>query len=97
MAKKFLSQNSISYIEKDINADEQARNELRKRNISGVPTFFIGEQVIVGLDKTKILELVDHRTVACNKCHARLRVPIDRGPLKVTCPRCKNIFDWKPQ
>lgn len=27
-------------------------------NISGVPTFLIGEEVVIGLDKEKILELV---------------------------------------
>lgn len=34
----------------------EARQELIKRNIRGVPTFLIGEDVVVGLDKAKILE-----------------------------------------
>lgn len=93
MAKEFLSQNRISFVEKDINVDMEARNELARRNISGVPTFLIGEDVVVGLDKTKILELVDHRVIECGKCHTKLRVPINRGSLKVTCPKCKNVFD----
>lgn len=32
--------------------------ELQKRNIGGVPTFFIGDEVIVGFDKERILQLV---------------------------------------
>lgn len=57
MAKEFLAQNQISFTEKDINVDMEARQELVKRNIRGVPTFLIGEDVVVGLDKAKILEL----------------------------------------
>jgi glutaredoxin len=60
MAKEFLSQNNISFIEKDINVDMEARQELKRRNIRGVPTFLIGEEVVVGLDKNKILELADN-------------------------------------
>ena len=92
MAKEFLSQNKISYIEKDVNMDQQARNEMIQRNISGVPAFLIGDDVVVGLDKDKILGLVDHRTVTCEKCQAKLRLPINKGQIKITCPRCKNEF-----
>lgn len=34
--------------------------ELQRRKIGGVPTFFIDEEVVVGFDKNKILELVEH-------------------------------------
>lgn len=90
MAKDFLAQNHIQYIEKDINFDAEARNELARRNINGVPTFFIGDDVVVGLDKAKILELVDHRIVECPNCHAKLRVPTDKGAINVRCPKCKS-------
>jgi len=70
---------------------------LARKNIRGVPAFFIGEDVVVGFDKTKILALVDHRVTECEQCHAKLRVPIDKGSLKVTCPQCKHVFEWKPQ
>ena len=96
MAKEFLSQNRIHFVEKDINLDAEARGELARRNISGVPTFLIGDDVVVGLDKAKILELVDHRLVACEKCHTKLRVPTKKGALDVTCPKCKHVFRWKP-
>jgi len=84
-------------VEKDINLDAEARQELTRRNIRGVPSFLIGEEVVVGLDKAKILALVDHRVIACEQCHTKLRVPINKGSLKVTCPKCKNVFDWTPQ
>lgn len=61
MAKEFLMQNKIHFIEKDVNVDPQARREMTSRNITGVPTFIIGKDVVVGFDKTRILELVDHR------------------------------------
>ena len=96
MAKEFLSQNRIHYVEKDINIDEEARSELARRNITGVPTFLIGDDVLVGLDKEKILRLVDHRLVACEKCHTKLRVPTKKGAIDVTCPKCKHVFRWKP-
>lgn len=90
MAKEFLVQNHIQFIEKDINFDAKARNELARRNIQGVPTLFIGEDVVVGLDKEKILELVDHRVVECQNCHTKLRVPTNKGTINVRCPKCKT-------
>lgn len=96
MAKEFLSQKKIHFVEKDINVDEQARAELIRRKISGVPTFMIGEDIVIGLDKAKILQLVDHRIVECEKCHGKMRVPIDKGEITVTCPNCDHKFNIKP-
>lgn len=84
-------------MEKDINLDAEARQEFTRRNIRGVPSFLIGEEVVVGLDQAKILALVDHRVIECEQCHTKLRVPIKRGSLQVTCPKCKNVFDWTPR
>ncbi|MPN03677.1 hypothetical protein SDC9_150909 [bioreactor metagenome] len=67
-----------------------------RRNISGVPTFLIGDDVVVGLDKAKILKLVDHRVVECEQCHSKMRVPIDKGTIKVTCPKCSHTFNVTP-
>jgi len=57
-AKEFLSKNKIDYTEKNVDLDEEALKEMMNMNISGVPTFLIGEEVVIGLDKEKILELV---------------------------------------
>ena len=96
MAKEFLSQNKIHYIEKDINIDKNAQNELAKRNIRGVPTFQIGEEFIVGFDKAKVLSLVDHKLISCANCNKKLRVPNKNGTVKVTCPHCSNTFKYTP-
>ncbi len=34
--------------------------------------------------------------IACPNCRQQLRLPRHRGNLKVTCPRCKKLFDWPP-
>ena len=93
MAKEFLSQQKIHYVEKDINVDNEARYELQRRNISGVPAFLIGEDLVVGLDKVKILQLVDHRVIECEKCSTKLRVPVDKGTITVKCPKCSHVFN----
>jgi len=93
MAKEFLSKNKIHYEEKNVSLDNQARLELQKRNISGVPAFIIGEDVVVGLDKEKLLKLIDHRVVQCEKCSKKMRVPINKGTIEVTCPKCAHRFN----
>lgn len=92
MAKEFLTQNKIHFVEKDVNLDPQARREMTSRNITGVPTFLIGEDVVVGLDKTKILQLVDHRLVKCTNCSTAVRVPTKEGRIKASCPKCKSTL-----
>jgi glutaredoxin 3 len=47
-------------VERDINADMEARKELIRRGIRGVPTFLIGDEVVVGFDKARILELAQN-------------------------------------
>lgn len=97
MAKEFLSQNKIHFEEKNISIDPQARSELQRRNISGVPAFLVGEDVVVGLDKEKILKLVDHRVIQCEKCSKKMRVPTKKGTIEVTCPKCAHVFKVQTQ
>lgn len=92
MAKEFLSQNKIHFEEKNISLDNPARLEFQRRNISGVPAFLIGEDVLVGLDKEKLLKLVDHRVIQCEKCSKKMRVPVNKGIIEVTCPKCAHCF-----
>ncbi len=37
MAKKFLNENNITYVEKDIKKDKTAKEEHSKLNVRGVP------------------------------------------------------------
>ena len=93
MAKDFLNQNKIHFIEKDVNTDPQARYEMTSRNITGVPAFIIGKDVVVGLDRTKVLELVDHRLVQCSNCNTAVRVPTNEGRISARCPKCKSALN----
>jgi LSD1 subclass zinc finger protein len=34
--------------------------------------------------------------VQCEKCNRVLRVPADRGALRIRCPYCQTQFIWKP-
>jgi len=69
-----------------------ARDDMIKRGIQGVPTFIIGDEVVVGLDTAKIERLMNYKVVSCPSCEARLRVPRAKGKLKITCPKCKHGF-----
>lgn len=57
-AKEYLSENNIEFEEKNVQTDPEARKELVKRKIMGVPAIFIDDEVIVGFDKDKIDELL---------------------------------------
>ncbi|MEL7570704.1 MAG: glutaredoxin family protein [Eubacteriaceae bacterium] len=57
-AKKFLDENKIRYVEKDINKDKTAKEEHSKLNVKGVPVFIIGNEVIWGFDEEKLLEFI---------------------------------------
>lgn len=85
-------QNKIHFIAKDVNTDMDARNEMAKRKINGVPAFIIGEDVVVGLDKQRILQLVDHRIMECPNCHKKLRVPTNKPGATIKCPNCGNLI-----
>lgn len=87
-AKEFLRQNQIHFTEKDVNTDQQARAEMTRRYLTGVPAFLIGNDVVVGLDTAKILQLVDHRLVTCPHCGTSVRIPTKAGKIKAKCPKC---------
>lgn len=93
MAKDFLRQNQIYFVEKDVNMDPQARHEMTSRKLTGVPVILIGNDVVVGFDQSKILQLVDHRLVHCPNCDAAVRVPTNAGKIRAKCPKCKTALD----
>lgn len=93
MAKEFLKQNKIHFIEKNVDLDPQARYEMTNRNITGVPAFIIGKDIVVGLDQQKVLELVDHRLVKCPNCNTPVRVPTKEGKISAKCPKCKSSLN----
>ena len=88
----YLGNQGYAYEEKDINIDVTARNEMIKRGIRGVPAFLIGDEMVEGLDRVKIERLIDYNVINCPDCNTRLRVPKDKGKIKVTCPKCSSQF-----
>ena len=57
-----------------------------------MPTFVIGDAVIVGLDRARILTAVDFKVQACPHCYKKLKVPKQKGKIRITCPHCGNQF-----
>jgi glutaredoxin len=96
MAKDFLKENNIYYIEKNLDTNPGAHQEFAQYNLRGVPAFVIGDTVIPGLDTERVMAAVDHRLVECDQCHAKLRVPVNKGKLNITCPECGNKFEFNP-
>lgn len=35
----------------------------------------------------------DHKYISCPSCGQKLRIPKDKGNIKVRCPKCKEKFD----
>jgi len=57
MAKEFFAQNGVAYEERDVAADEAARNEMfEKSHQMGVPVIDIDGKIIVGFEKKTIEE-----------------------------------------
>jgi len=55
MAKEFFTKNGIAYEERDVAADEAARNEMfAKSHQMGVPVIDIDGKIIVGFEKKTI-------------------------------------------
>lgn len=93
-AKVYLGNQGYVFEERDVNKDSIARNEMVKRGIRGVPAFLIGDEMVEGLDRAKIESLIDYNVINCPDCNTRLRVPKDKGKIKVKCPKCSTEFQW---
>ena len=56
-AKEFLKQNKIKFEDKDVSADDKARNEMiKKTGQMGVPVIDINGEIIIGFDVERIKE-----------------------------------------
>lgn len=57
--KQWLESLGVAYTNRDIEEDQAAQDELLTKlngNFQGVPTTFIGDEVIVGFDRPKLQE-----------------------------------------
>ena len=60
MAKDFLNQNHIDYIEYNISKTPQAMKALIKMGHMSVPLIIIDEEIIIGFDKDKIEKIISN-------------------------------------
>lgn len=58
-AKEFFQENNVQFEEKDVAADEKARDEMvEKSGQLGVPVIDIDGTIVIGFDETKLSELL---------------------------------------
>jgi len=57
-AKEYLTEKGVSFIEKNIQTDAEARKELMQKGIMAVPVLVIDGETIVGFDKNRVDELL---------------------------------------
>lgn len=65
--KQYLDSKNIAYTEKDIDADEAAKDELLKKCdgvFQGVPTTDFAGEMIVGFDRKKIDQIIKEKSLA---------------------------------
>ena len=91
-AKKYLDDRDIEYTEKNVSTDQTAQLELQKLGVMGVPSFNINGEIIVGLDRLKIEKALLNKIIICPSCSSKLRVPNNKGKIKVTCKKCDKDF-----
>ena len=59
MAKEFFKKEGIEYTVFDVSKDQDKKKEMiEKSGQMGVPVFNIGNDIVIGFNKTKILELI---------------------------------------
>jgi DNA-directed RNA polymerase subunit RPC12/RpoP len=63
-----------------------------KLGARGVPAFLIDGELIVGFDKNKIESMIDYKIINCPECDQKLRVPKNKGKIKVACKNCDTRF-----
>jgi len=57
--KEFFKQNDVEFEDIDVSVDDRAREEMIKKSEQmGVPVVEIDNNIVVGFDKRKILELL---------------------------------------
>jgi glutaredoxin-like YruB-family protein len=58
-AKEYLEEKGVSYTERNIQKDRDAKKELMSMGHMGVPVILIDGEEVVGFDKDKIDDLLD--------------------------------------
>lgn len=58
LAKNYLRDKGVAFVEKNLGTDPAALEEFRKMNMSGVPVLIIDGETVIGFDKAKIDSLI---------------------------------------
>ncbi|BES65631.1 hypothetical protein SANA_20700 [Gottschalkiaceae bacterium SANA] len=80
------------FIERDISRDPAARQEMMQRQMTGVPSFVIGNEQQVGFSPEWIKAHVKIKIEACPHCGQKIRIPKGKGKIRVRCSACQNQF-----
>lgn len=91
-AKEFFKKNGVVYTQKDVNTDPTAQSELANMGAKGVPVIIVDKEVIMGFDEKRLEELLGKLIIECPKCRKKMKLPRNKGILKVTCPSCNEVF-----
>ncbi len=57
-AKQYLSEKGVSYEEKNVQTDSNARKELMQKGHMGVPVIIVDGEEVVGFNKARLEELL---------------------------------------
>lgn len=91
-AKNYLLKNNYKFLEKNVSNNKKYQQELMQLGARGVPTFLIDGELIVGFDKNKIESLIDYKIINCPNCKKKIRIPKNKGKIKVSCKSCDTKF-----
>lgn len=59
MAKDFFHENNVAFTDYDVASDQAKRQEMMdKSGQMGVPVIFVGDDMVIGFNKPKIVELL---------------------------------------
>lgn len=96
-AKTFLIEKGYSFLEKNVQLDPVAAQEMRSHKMMGVPSFLVGGETIVGFDPGKIEAILDYTVESCPSCERRVKAPKGKGKIRVTCKQCSHVFEIMTQ
>lgn len=61
LAKNYLEEKGVAFVEKNVQTDKDARAELMSMGHMGVPVLVIDGEQIVGFDKDRLETILDKR------------------------------------
>lgn len=58
LAKEWLSERNIAFVEKDVTHTENALEVMEKTDMMGTPVIVVGDEIILGFDQSRLAELL---------------------------------------